>query len=72
MISIIPSPWVRIGSYVTALVECSYKTDKGDYIVRSGYHLLSPFDTKENLCLKIYVTRTNFDKSIVELFRRDN
>ncbi|ONI40482.1 hypothetical protein AN639_10935 [Candidatus Epulonipiscium fishelsonii] len=72
MINIIPSHWVRIGNYITACVECSYKTDKGDCVVKSGYYLLSPFDTKENLCPKIYVNRDNFDESIVELFRRDN
>jgi len=36
----------KIGSYVTARVECLYKTEKGDSVVISGYHLLSPLDRK--------------------------
>lgn len=54
VVSIIPAHWVRIGSYVTAQVECVYKTEKGDCIVKSGYHLLSPFDRIDNLYAKIY------------------
>ncbi|WP_425447940.1 hypothetical protein [Dethiothermospora halolimnae] len=72
VVSIIPTHWVRIGSYVTARIECVYKTEKGDCLIKSGYHLLSPFDIRENLHAKIYLDYNNFDKYIVELFRRDN
>lgn len=72
VVSIIPAPWVKVGSYVTARVECVYKTEKGDYLVKSGYHLLLPFDRKEDLYAKIYFDRNNLEKYIVELFRGDN
>lgn len=72
VVSIIPAHWVRIGSYITARVECVYKTEKGDCLVKSGYHLLLPFDRREHLHAKIYFDHNNFEKYIVELFRGDN
>ena len=71
VVRIIPSPWIRIGSYVTVRVECTVKTEKGDCLVKSGYHLLLPFDRREDLYAKIYVAHNNSEKYIVELFRRD-
>lgn len=71
VVKIIPAPWVRIGSYVTARVECLYKTEKGDSFVRSGYHLLLPFDRIEDLYAKIYFDHNNLERYTVELFRRD-
>lgn len=62
-----------MGSYMTACVECSYKTVKGDCVVTSGYYFLAPFsDTEEELYSKIYIDRNNSDKFIVELFRKYN
>lgn len=72
VVRIFPAHWVRIGSYVTVRVECVYKTEKGKYIVKSGYHLLSPLDRIENLYAKIYFDYNNSEKHIVELFRGDN
>ncbi len=72
VLSIIPAHWVRIGSYVTARVECVYKTEKGDCLIKSGYHLLSPLDRTENLYAKIYFDYNNSEKYVVELFRGDN
>lgn len=72
VVSIIPTHWVRIGSYVTARVECVCKTEKGDSLIKSGYHLLSPLDRIENLYAKIYFDYNNSEKYVVELFRGDN
>lgn len=72
VVSIIPAHWVRIGSYVTARVECVYKTEKGESIIMSGYHLLSPLYRIENLYAKIYFDDNNSEKYVVELFRGDN
>ena len=72
VVNIIPALWIRIGSYVTARVECIYKTGKGDCLVKSGYYLLSPLDRIENLYAKIYFDCNNSDKYAVELFRGDN
>lgn len=46
VVKIFPTHMDKIGSYVTARVECLYKTEKGDSVVISGYHLLSPLDRK--------------------------
>ncbi len=72
VVSIIPAHWVRIGSYVTARVECVYKTQKGECLIKSGYHLLSPLDRIENLYAKIYFDNNNSEKYVVELFRGNN
>mgnify|MGYP000893588101 CR=1 FL=1 len=72
VVSVIPAHWIRIGSYVTARVECACKTEKGERLVKTGYHLLSPLDRIENLYAKIYFDRDNPEKYAVELFRRDN
>lgn len=69
---IVPAHWVKIGSYVTARVECVYKAKKGDCLIKSGYYLLSPLDRIENLYAKIYFDCNNSDKYVVELFREDN
>jgi len=69
VVSIIPASWIRVGNYVAARVECVYKTEKGDNLVKSGYHLLSPFDRRKNLFAKIYFDHSNSEKHIVELFR---
>jgi hypothetical protein len=72
VVSIIPAHWVRIGSYVTARVECIYKTEKGECLIMSGYHLLSPLDRIDDLSAKIYFDNNNSDKYVIELFRGDN
>lgn len=71
VVSIIAAPWIRIGSYVTARVECVYKTEKGDCLVKSGYHLLLPFDRREDLYAKIYFDHKDSKHYIVEIFRKD-
>ncbi|NMB20984.1 MAG: hypothetical protein GX979_08950 [Firmicutes bacterium] len=70
VVNIIPSHWIRIGSYITARVEFVYKTEKGDCTKRSGYVLLSPFDRMEDLQVNIYVDRYHSEKYMVELLRR--
>ena len=69
---IFPAHWVRIGSYVTARVECVYKAEKGDCLIKSGYYLISPLDRIENLYAKVYFDYNNSDSYVVELFRGDN
>ncbi len=72
VINIIPSHWVRIGSFVTARVECSYSSENGECFIKSGYHLLSPMDRIEKLYSKIYFDATDPSNYVVELFRRDH
>ncbi len=72
VISIIPTHWVRIGSYITAQVECSFKTEKGDCLVKSGYHLLSPLDRIDDLYAKIYFNHNNSNNYVVELLKGHN
>lgn len=71
VVKIFPAHMVKIGSYLTARVECLYKTEKGDSVVISGYHLLSPLDRIEDLQAKIYIDRNDSNKYAVELFRND-
>lgn len=71
IVRIHPAHMVKIGSYVTAKVECLCKTEKGDKSVRSGYYLLSPLDRREDLHVKIYFDRNNSENYAVELFRKE-
>lgn len=71
MVHIVPIPWVRIGSYLTARFECVYKSEKGDSLIKSGYYLLSPLDRIENFYAKIYFDCNNLDKYVVELLKRN-
>ncbi len=71
VVKVIPAHWVRTGSYITARVECAYRTEKIDSLVKSGYHLLSPFEKIENLHAKIYLDRNDPVNYAVELFRED-
>lgn len=72
VVKIIPYPWIKIGSYVTSRVECSYTTESGDRYLKSGYHLLLPFDKKENLSVKIYFDSDDSTVYTVELYREKN
>ncbi len=72
VVNIIPAHWIRVGSYVTARVECIYKTGNDDRLVKSGYYLLSPFDRIENFRAKIYFDPNDQAKHDVELFRTIN
>lgn len=56
---------------MTARIECLYKTEEGDSLVTSGYHLLLPSDRREDLYAKIYVDHNNLENRMVELFRKD-
>lgn len=71
VVHIFPAHGVRIGSYITARVECTYKAENGDSFVKSGYYLLSPLDKIENLHAKIYIDFNNLEKYFVELYRVD-
>ncbi|WP_058486466.1 hypothetical protein [Defluviitalea phaphyphila] len=71
VVKLVPSHWMHIGSYVISRVECAYKTEKGNCIVKSGYYLLSPFDRIEDLYAKVYFDNENSEKYIIELFRKD-
>lgn len=72
VVNIIPAHGVRIGSYITARVECIYETENGKCLIKSGYYLLSPFDKIENLYVKIYFDYNNPEKYAMELFIKDN
>lgn len=71
VINILPSPLIRIGSYITSCVQCSYITKESKYLVKSNYFVLLPFDTKESLCAKIYFNSSDLQDFIVELYRAD-
>lgn len=71
VVKIIPVPWIRIGSFITARVECLYKTKGGDFIARSGYYLLLPSDRREDLYARIYIDQNNSGTHMVELFRKN-
>ena len=61
---------VKIGIYVTARVECLYKTEKGDNLVESGYHLLLYNDRGEDLQAKLYIDPNDAKKYAIEHFRK--
>lgn len=69
VVNIVLMPWVRIGTYVTARVDCAYQVEEGERVVKSGYLLLTPFDKIEALKAKVYFDRSNSAKYRVELFR---
>ncbi len=72
VVNIIPAHWIRIGSYVIAQVECTYKSGDGDSLVKSGYYVFSPFDRIENMYAKIYFNNNDPTKYRVELFRKED
>lgn len=66
---IMPYPWIKIGSYVTARLKCTYKSGEQDCMVTSGYCLLLPIDRLEDLKAIIYFDRNCSSKFVVELLR---
>ncbi len=48
-VKIIPALGIKIGSYVTAQVECLIYSDEVYKTVKSGFFLLSPYDTVEKI-----------------------
>lgn len=69
---IIPAHWVRIGSYITARVECACEVESSRRLIKSGYYLLSPLDRIEDLYAKVYFDRNNLEEYVIELARKDN
>lgn len=72
VISIHPSHFVRIGSYITARVVCTYNGETGSACIKSHYFLLSPFDKKEDYQVKVYVQQGNSTRYMIELYRRND
>lgn len=66
-----PNHCVRIGSYITARVVCSYIGETGAVTVSSNHFLLTPFDTKEHFRVWVYLSRVNSRKFSVELYRTE-
>lgn len=62
-------PLIRIGSYLTARIQCSCIDTENKPLTKHGYYVLLPFDKKENLCPKIYFNNSNPDDCILELYR---
>lgn len=62
-------PLIRIGSYLTARIQCSCINTENKPLTKNGYFILLPFDKKENLCPKIYLNNSNPDNCILELYR---
>jgi len=71
-IKVIPAHWIKIGNYITAKIEMTYKINGDKKISKSDFFLLSPFDKVENLYAKIYIDNYNLDKYVIELFRENN
>ena len=71
VVNMIPSQWIQVGSYITARVEFVFKSGQDDASQISGYYLLSPFDRREDLQVKIYVDRHSSKQYMVELTRGD-
>jgi hypothetical protein len=69
--TIISANFLRIGSFITARVECSYKNGNDKKcLVRSGYYLLTGLDRMEDLYAKVHLGSDNPKDYIVELFRK--
>ncbi len=67
IINIYPNAMIRIGSYITARVECGYSIE-GEYkTIKSNYFVLLPSDTKKNICAKIYFSNSNLKDFMVEM-----
>ena len=70
VVVILPAKNVRIGSYVTAKVECVYYDRFSKRcLIHSGYHLLRPHDNLDNIYAKAYVDSSDPRNYCVELFR---
>lgn len=68
---ICPNHFVRIGSYITARVICSYIGETGAATVNSNHFLLTHFDKKENFRAMVYVDQRDASKFFVDLYRMD-
>lgn len=69
VVRIVPYSWMKVGSYITATVECSYLTGSGEKVVKSGLHLLTALDRLENLSAKVYACGDDMDRFGIEVFR---
>lgn len=72
VVEIVPYPSIKIGSYITARLKCTYESGNGALTVTSGFCLLLPLDRIENLRAKIYFDADKPKKYIVELFRLES
>lgn len=70
VVKIYPMQKGKYKLHVPAKVECLYKTEKGDNLVESGYHLLLYNDRGEDLQAKLYIDPNDAKKYAIELFRK--
>lgn len=68
-VKIIPALGIKIGSYVTARVECHIYSDGVYKTVKSGFFLLSPYDTVKKLKVKVYTNHLNKNQIAFEVYR---
>lgn len=68
---ILPNSFIRIGSYVTSCVMCSYIGESGRISVKSNAFLLTAFDRKETLRAMIYIDPADSRRCKIELYRVD-
>lgn len=68
---IIPTVWVRIGSYTSCKIICSFVYDGKEYEAVSNYFALTPFQRKEDLYANVYVDNHDPSKYGIELFQID-
>lgn len=68
---IIPTVWVRIGSYTSCKIVCSFVYDGKEHEAVSNYYALAPFQRKEDLYVNVYIDNHDSSKYGIELFQID-
>lgn len=68
---IIPTVWIRIGSYTSCKIICSFVYDGKEHEAVSNYLALTPFQRKEDLYANVYVDNHDLSKQGIELFQFD-
>ena len=72
VVTIIPSYYIRVASYMASKAKCTYVNRNGETCsVKSHYYLLTALDNKDNLIPKIHVNPDNPSDYMVELFREN-
>ncbi len=62
------SVWIRIGSYTSCKIICSFVYDGKEHEAVSNYLALTPFQRKEDLYANVYIDNHDPSKYGIELF----
>lgn len=68
---IIPTVWIRIGSYTSCKIICNFVYEGKEHVAVSNYLALTPFQRKEDLYANVYIDKNDPSKYGIELFRID-